>query len=201
MGRFQVVNPYIDGTMNTEFKSDDAQHAALSFWQTFTSNKYMSNFLPKFCFSMQDKDSKKLYHFMASEKHVGGNAEYKIEPMELKLSSEESSSFLKAYENIKHKLENDSKSPDHKGGKKSKRKKFLKESTSSSDDSTSSSSDSDDSDDEIYRHIRHKKQSPIKFMWYFPSLFKVEDLFTPAFVSPIKPIVQIQLPNMILIGP
>lgn len=79
------------------------------------------------------------------------------------------------------------------GGSKH-RKRYNDDDSSTSSCSSSSSDSSDSSDDELdyLSSLRLKKmKQPIVYWWYTPTLYKVPNVFTPTFVSPLHPYVQL----------
>ena len=64
------------------------------------------------------------------------------------------------------------------------------------DDSSPSSTDSDSDVDDLFKNIRLKQHRPIVYWWYFPSVYNVDKIFTPTFVTPIAPYVQLWIPKV-----
>jgi len=64
-------------------------------------------------------------------------------------------------------------------------------------DDVDDDSDSSDQDlDDLFKYVRLKKAvKPIVYWWYTPSLYKIDTIFTPSFVAPISPYVQLWIPN------
>jgi len=185
MGKFKLVNPVIIGTFNDTYDTSSADSAAQKFWETLTSdNKYVSGSIPRFYFSLMNMSDKELYHYSVKEKMEGGRADYSINQINVKLSRDIKSNFLKEVQKVKT-------SSQQGGGddsdKKKKRKRYE-------DDSSSSSSDSDDVEAVFRRIRRNRVKNPIIHWWYTPSLYNVDTIFTPSFVAPISPYVQLWMP-------
>lgn len=182
MGAFELVNPIIAGNIITKFDVDTPMNAAKKFWDTLTvENNLIVNEVFKFMFTLQNQDGK--YHHFTVEEKEKSNGEIKYEindvtkEVEQKANKSDMQSFKKEVERVKGNI-----SGNPKGGKKSS--------------SSSSSSSSDDNDDEFdyYKLRRRMNKTPISFWWYSPMIYKVRRIFTPVFVKPIAPYVQLWMP-------
>ena len=184
MVELTVINPVIAGTFKNTYTAINSETAAKDFWENLTSKgKYISGDVPKFLFTMMNTKTKELHHFMVNEKPNGKFADYSIDEIDLKLSNEESKQLINESEKAQR---NSSKMME--GGK---RKRYEED----DDDDSSSSSDSDDIDD-LFKSIRFKRANrPIVYWWYTPTVYKIENIFTPTFVSPIAPYVQLWIPR------
>jgi len=183
MKKFRLVNPVITGTFNTTYEASNSDEAAKMFWKTLTEEKkYITGNVPKFLFTLMDETGN-LFHYMVKEKAEGSYADYTIEKVDVKLSDEEEKKFLEEVEKVQKNNEKlEEKETEQAGGKRRKRY----------DDSSSSSSDSDDDIDELFKYIRLKKANrPISYWWYTPGLYNTDSVFTPTFVAPISPYVQL----------
>jgi hypothetical protein len=104
---------------------------------------------------------------------------FSIKKLDLKLSEPEAKKLIAASTNaydtaLKIAANN------QEGGKRKRHRK----------DDSSSSSDSSDSDiDDLFKSIRIRNISkPIVYWWYTPSVYKVENIFTPTFVPSVAPL-------------
>ncbi len=153
MPTFELVNPYVVGTMKKTFNVESSGEAASQAWGNLS--KHVVNNVPKFAFTIKRISDNKLYHYVVKEKlEKNKEVSFSIKELKLNLSSSESSKFLSRV--------NQFESGKLSGGSKK-------------DDSSSSDSDSDsDSDtDEIIRKIRHfkNKNQPLSFLWYNPIMY------------------------------
>lgn len=183
MTDFKLVNPVIIGTFENNFKAATVDDAAKSFWEKLTTSKYISGNVPVFYYSLMNQKNDEISHFKVKEMPSGGYAEYSIEKVNIKLSKTQKDKFLKGVDNI-------SKSSVKLGGANltgGKRRHRHR------DDDSSSSSDSDV--DDLFTYLRLKSlPKPITYWWYTPTIYNVETIFTPTFVAPVSPYVQLWIP-------
>ena len=137
MKSYILVNPHIEGSVETKFKTKTANEAASLAYETVS--KYFSNNLPKFSFTLQKAGSDKFYHFDVSEKIN------KSDKIKFQIKSNESISSI---EGLKKFIEINQ---ENLTGGKNKSKKYRFD-----DDSSSSDSSSSDSDDDYYYYYKHK---------------------------------------------
>ena len=176
MKSYLLVNPHIEGSLETKFKTKSAQEAANLAYESMS--KYFSNNLPKFTFTLQKAGSDKFYHFDVSEK-INKNDKIKFELQEN--SSISNVDGLKKFISINE--ENLA------GGKHSSKKYKL-------DDSDSSSSSSSDSDDDYYYYYKPVNRSmPITYWSYYPYAYPLRKIYVPTFIPNISPYVYISLSN------
>jgi len=190
MGKFKLINPVIIGTFNDTYNTQSADEAAKKFWESLT-DKYISGSTPRFYFSLMDMSDKGLHHFSVKEKMEGGNANYSISKIEVNLPKDMKTNFLKEVQKVKTNIQqgggSDDDSDDSDRDKKKRRRRH-------DDDSSSSSSDSDDVD-AVFRRIRRKmNKKPIVHWWYAPSVYGIDTIFTPSFIAPISPNMQLWMP-------
>jgi len=183
MGKYQLVNPVIVGTFENSYIGKNSDDAAKQFWENLTSeNKYVTGNIPKFLFTLKDENTNELYHYVVKEKMEGRHADYVITHIDVNMNDNSKETFLNKSNEVRNFAENNMK-----GGKHRKRY----------DEDDSSSSDSSDQDlDELFNYIRLKKAvRPISYWWYTPSIYNVNTVFTPSFVAPLSPYVQLWIPN------
>ena len=63
---YQLVNPYIEGSMATVYSGTSALEAGHNAFKTFS--KYITNSLPVFHYTIQNLRTQDLHHFKVSEK-------------------------------------------------------------------------------------------------------------------------------------
>jgi hypothetical protein len=198
MGKFELINPILAGNIKTSFDGAKPENAAQSFWETLTSdNKLIVNELHKFMFTLKGGNDD-LHHFEVKEhKQSGGNVQYEIKnvtnDVNSKVNKNELKEFLAEVNKVKSQINGTKISTQTKGGKRHRDKDMKKE---MNDDDSSSDSSSDSSDDEFdFERLRRKSFStPISYWWYSPLIYRVRKIFTPVFVQPVAPYVQLWLP-------
>lgn len=183
MGKYQLVNPVIVGTFSNSYNGKNSDDAAKQFWENLTSeNKYVTGNIPKFLFTLRDEGSNELHHYMVKEKMEGRHADYVITNVDVTMNGNKQRDFLNKSNEIRQSAENAMT-----GGKHRKRY---------DDDDELDDSDSSDQDlDELFSYIRLKKAAkPISYWWYTPSIYNIDTVFTPSFVAPLSPYVQLWIP-------
>lgn len=183
MGKYTLVNPVIIGTFDRIFDATTADSAAIKFWEELTKEgKYITGNIPKFLFTLQDDKTKDLYHYKVEEKpSAEKETGYTITSIPANCSKNEQDQFLREVSRIKSNY-----SEKQSGG----RRKRYEDVNDDIDDS-----DSDDLDD-FFRYVRIRRYNrPIVYWWYTPSLYKQENIFTPTFVAPVSPYVQLWVPQ------
>jgi hypothetical protein len=179
MKSYILVNPHIEGSVETKFKTKTAEEAASLAYESIS--KYFSNNLPKFSFTIQKAGSDKYYHFDVKEKI---NKSDKIKFEIKKNEAIQDINGLKKFIEINE--ENLS------GGKTSHSKKYRL--TDKDDDSSSSSSDSS-TDDYYYYYKPVNRSMPITYWSYYPYVYSLRKFYVPTFVPTISPYVYISLSN------
>jgi hypothetical protein len=188
MGKFKLVNPVILGTFSDSYDAKTVENGAQLFWENLTSdNKYITGNIPNFLFTLKD-DKNNLHHFQVKEMPSGNSASYTIEKKEMNVSNTQKENFLQEVS----KVQKTSKylKTDQSGGKK-KRKRY--------DDSDDSDSDSDSDSDinDLFSHIRRRREKPIMYWWWTPSLYEsIDNMFIPSFVSPLSPYLEVWVPSL-----
>jgi hypothetical protein len=184
MSKYQLVNPVITGKFQDTYEASTSIDAAKQFWNELTGNNYITNNVPQFMFTLEKTSDSSLHHFLVKEKATSAEskfADYSIEEVKLDLTAAQVKEFKNEVAKVHKKMGGRS----QEGGKKKHRKRYEE------DDSDSSSSDEDD----LIDYIRMKRfNQPIVHWWYTPTLYKVPTLFTPTFVAPLYPYVQLWVP-------
>ncbi len=176
MKSYILVNPHIEGSLETKFKTKNADEAASLAYETIS--KYFSNNLPKFSFTLQKAGSDKFYHFDVSEKiNKNDKVKFEIKPNET----------INAVEGLKKFIETNE---ENLAGGKHKSKKYR------FDDDSSDSSSSSESDDDYYYYYKPVNRSlPITYWSYYPYVYSLKKFYVPTFVPTVSPYVYISLSN------
>lgn len=177
MGKYSLVNPYIQGDIETTFRAESSSDAAKKAWNTLS--KYINNNVPQFGFTIKNLDDNSLQHYVVKEKITEEDyADFKIIKADIKLKKKQENAFLKSVENIQNK-------PMF-GGKRNKR--YL---------SDYDEDDEDWEDKDFYDNLRYQKyvHQPINYVWYDPYIYSnyADALFLPTFTHLITPYLQIEM--------
>jgi hypothetical protein len=180
MKSFKLVNPYIIGEMNTEYKAENGLDAAKQFWNDFSA--YLINDVKGIYITLQSGGE--LSHYKISEHVAKGKklASYTIEEHKVNVDDKLKKDFL-----------NEIKKLESKEGGKHTTDVVRPPKRDSSDSSSSSSSDSDSDNYFNYAKYRHLRR-PISFYWYTPYLYRVARIYTPTFNAPVAPYSQLWIP-------
>lgn len=176
---FSLVNPHIEGGFKTVASGQNAQEAAQKVWDRLSG--YLTNNLPKFGFTLERVNDKKLFHFVVKESINEGIVDYKLLEHDVNLTDQE-------IKDLRDKIQSFRDSQN--GGKRRHHK---------ADDSSSSEDEDLDLDDssEVYAKVMRNKfvhqSQPIVYFWYNPLIYRMDYLYVPTFVTPLTPYIQIQL--------
>lgn len=166
MKSYTLVNPHIEGSLNTKIKANTAQDAANLTFETLS--KYFSINIPNFTFTLQKGGSDKYYHFNVQEKiTTDDKIKFTIKQIE-KVNDEVLNKFIKS---------NDEKQS---GGKSKKYRKY------SDDDS-----DEDEDDDYYYYYKPIVRPEPIYYWSYAPYVYNIRKVYVPTFIPGITPYINI----------
>lgn len=203
--RYKLINPLIIGTFTTEYIAETPIDAANEFWVKLSDT--LSGNVPKFAFTLQNLDTDNLYHFIVKEK-VSNNstAKFKIEPLDVKpvngvSKTEQNEKFIQLSEKEQLRIQSminknnnndndddiDKRLDDMIGGRK-KRYRDYDDYRNDWDD------DSDDFLDDLKYLRNFSKPRPLSYFWYMPNIYGLTSLYSPTFVYPNLPYVQIYLP-------
>lgn len=160
MTNYKLVNPYIEGSLNTTFSGKNIMSVANDVWKKLS--KYMTNEVPKFAFTLEESGTGKLRHFKVNEQLSGGGNSANYNITEMKVDSKKE----KQFRNNKKKASN----PMLKGGKKDK----------DEDDDDDSSTSSSDIFSAIKLHKLYTGAQPITYWWYDPWIYGWESVFIPT---------------------
>jgi len=179
---YKLVNPYIIGSMETNFKGGNSLDAANHAYKELS--QYMGNSMPEFQFTLKrmSKDGRivggsenSFKHFQVKEKKEGGsNISYAISEIEMN-SKVGIKHFQESLNKVAHQ---DSKMNGGKSGKK-----YVKGNDDDDDDNLSDYFDRSDrprGGPLVYE--------PISYYWYDPYIYPFTNkLYVPTFVLPIQP--------------
>jgi hypothetical protein len=159
MTKYNLVNPHIDGNLNTNVKANSVLKAAAKIYEEVLSPLFITS-APKLNFSIEGGG--KIYHFTVTETVKGDNAKFKIEKFDGKV------------DDAKFKVKLNEIYEQSGGKKKHKRDKSL-------DDDSSSSSDSSP-----YYSINRYYYSPYIYTPYINSSINYYSvpIFSPVYVTP-----------------
>ena len=207
MGNYKLINPVMAGKISTSFNQGTPAEAAQDFWNSLDGK--VVNELFKFAFTLQD-DAGKMYHFSVVEHKEGGNVKYAITDVTDEVNKNANPEDLKQLQEESNKVQEQIAESKQEGGKKKRKSKKQKGGKDSDSDdkekekrkrhkkySSSSSSSSDDNGKiDISTMLRQRMylNTPISYFWYSPLIYKIRNIFTPVFVQPIAPYVQLWLP-------
>ena len=178
MANYKLINPCIEGSLETNFSGKTPSEAASKTWTAVS--KYITNNVPQFAFTLENKNNGKFHHFSVTEKLLGGgSAEFNIDELHnVKPNTEKE---------LKNRVERFSKS-DLRGGKKHK-----KDDDDDDDSSTSSS--------EVFSALKifknRNKSYPITYWWYDPLAYNFNTFYVPTFVAPLTPYVEVTTINYV----
>ena len=189
MKSFKLVNPLIIGQFNTEYKAENGLEAISQFWNDLST--HLTNNVPNLYVTLKDGQNN-LSHYKIEEKLSGGSkiTDFNISEFKLNLSQKAQHKFIEKVESFEQKT--NTKIAKQLGGAKAKQSRDSKDKRYK--DSSSSSSDSSD-DEDYYNFSKYKRLTQPISMWYYaPTLYNVDSVFIPTFVSPIVPYVKLWLP-------
>ena len=172
MKNFTLVNPSIEGSIQTSFQAKNSDDAAVQTYKTLSA--YFANNIPHFSFTM--KEGSKYHHYTAKEKkNSSGKIKFTIKKNDCQIENSKIEEFLEEVSNMS-------------GGRS--RYKY--------DDSDSSSSES--SDYRYYKPM--KRHEPIQRWSYYPyyyypsyttKYYPTPYYYVPQFVTATHPYIYIKL--------
>ena len=174
MTKYQLINPYIEGTFERTYSGAKPIDAAETAWNKLSG--YFTSNIPKFAFTMERTSDGKLFHFVVKEDVKKGLVDFSIEKVNIKVPQKISKYFKEKVKEVKTKQT---------GGKRKKKRK---------DDDDDSSSDSSDYYTKVFKHKYTHLGQPIAYWWYAPYLYYdvAPSLFVPGgWVYGLTPYVEI----------
>lgn len=167
---YVLVNPHIEGKLETKVKAQNSQEAANMLYKNLSEN--FSNSIPHFHFTIQKGSSGEgsLYHFEVNETRKNNEVNFSVKSMNIKGVNEAEGKFKARLEQAKNKLAQE-------GGKKHKSKKSKKHDSSDSDLDSSSSDD--------YKRAKSyvPLNQPIYYWWYDPYVYRLDSVYVPTFYT------------------
>ena len=183
MPSYHLINPCITGEFNTDYSGKTPLEAATAFWDTLSN--HITNNVPKFAFTMEGTDGR-LHHFMVEEKVSSKNThDGKINISELSLGM--TADKISTFKNMCGKASNNKFGGAHKQRYKD-------------NDDSSSDEINDDSDlDKKLNLLKFRNVSqPIPYVWYYPAIYEIKNIYIPTFKIPLTPYVEIELSSAIM---
>ena len=191
---FILVNPYIegnpqiDGSLPKLYRASSAEGAAKEAWKNMS--KYFSGSLPTFHITLARASNGAYHHFKVKEQEKKGTIDYNIIPHVVNVPPETLARFKQNLEDAKSKGMSFSKKITSKKSKKNTDAKM--DGGRHKDDSSSS----EDEDEDYYNYNRRKRileKQPIIYFWYDPTIYGVDKIWYPSFLSPLFPPVELSL--------
>lgn len=180
VNKYNLVNPFIKGKMETTLKAKNSHEAATMFYTNIS--EHFNNEISEFYFTIQKggNGDGKFYHFKVNEKKQKNEVVFDIKEFQVKNENYMETKFKGKLEEYKKKIEND----DQEGGaskSKNKKKTSKKHKKHKKSDSSSDSDYSSDSDDIYIRTRKTYYTEPIYYWWYDPYIYNINNLFVPTF--------------------
>ena len=171
MKTYNLVNPYVIGSMKSEFKATSSLSAAKQAWVELS--QYFGNHLPKYNFTLESNN--KLNHFQATETNDSkNNVSYEIKSLAINAPEK----VVKSFQSRMNKVENQElKIAEKEGGGR-----YVKGPVDYDDDLS----------DYFYDYEKPRRgpltYDPIVYYWYDPYIYPLSDRwYVPTFVLPIQP--------------
>ena len=167
---YNLVNPFIQGSIKTSVKADNSVKAANKLYENIS--EHFNNDVPLLNITIQKGTNGKFYHFQIKEKKANQEIDWSVEPYVLK-DNNKVKSFKNKLNNFKNKIKV--------GGKKDK-------------DKDSSSESSIDSPHRNYKKYYYNTATfPISYFWYDPYIYSLDTFFIPTFYAPLTPYIEIAI--------
>jgi hypothetical protein len=199
---YRLVNPYVIGSMNTNFQAKSSLEAAKLAYDNLS--QYFGNHMPTFQFSLKrmSKDnklvagsSKSFVHFQANE-IKGKDDTVKYEITEIEPNMKTIKNFQSRLNKVANQDEKENEGID--GGGYLHKKKHHRH------------HDDEDDDDELSDYFDYDLEKPRKgplvyepivYYWYDPFVYPLNDRFyVPTFVLPLQPRVVIDSHSLLYHG-
>jgi hypothetical protein len=167
MTKYNLVNPFIEGNMNTSVKASDELKGAGKIYEEILAPMFITS-VSEFQFSIEGGG--KLYHYNVKESVKDNNAKFKIEEISGKVETNKLKNKLKELNKGKDGNDND-----QDGGKSKHKHKHDKDKDDDDDDDSSSSSS-----DESYYKFNRFYYSPYIYTPYINTGYS----YTLPYISP-----------------
>ena len=200
MQTYKLVNPKIIGEFNDTIKATDQKDAADRTWMKLT--KYMTKNLPRFLFTLENRQTGQLHNFQVDESTEGKIANYDITEFDSNLTD----SQIKSFKNKLHKIEKKTRHLTNgmKGGRRNDLDDldYLDDLDDEDEDDDEDIDIDDDEDRALYDKIKLIKTinspQPIVYYWYSPQLYSyrrytLPSIYIPTFIPPLLPYIEISL--------
>jgi hypothetical protein len=183
---YQLVNPYITGTMKTKLKARNSLEAGNMFYKNLS--EHFNTSVPSFHFTIHKGQSGggEHYHFKVTETQKNNEVSFSVAPYTIANHDNVVAEFKNHLAEFKGKFEN------QEGGKKKKSRRSKSKSKSRRSRSMYSDSDSDldISSDDIYKRVQRTipLTQPISTWWYDPYVYNLDTYFMPnlyAYTAPL----------------
>ena len=176
---YELVNPYIEGSFKKIFSAKTPLDASRKCYGELS--QYIRNSLPNFHFTLRRVTDGKYVHFKVKEKlnKNGKEASYTLSQARISPSADALSKFENKIESFKQKNASG-------GGNRRHR----------DDDDDSEIWDSDDSDTYRRYYYPYRNNQPILYYWYDPVIYRLNRYYSPHFVLPLTPLVEINLASL-----
>jgi hypothetical protein len=192
---YKLVNPYVSGKFNKDFKAESSLKAADYAYQSLS--KHFSNSLPVFHFTLQQ----------VSDKQVGGgkNSDYK----HFKVTEKKKNNNGQI--ECKYKITPEKANNDHLNKFKTKISSFNNQKGGLdyvdvfSDDDDDLDNESDDDSEYLYTPSymsslspfiytdNYVYRNPITYYYYDPFVYINPKVYVPTFVTPLRPYIEIDI--------
>lgn len=183
---YQLVNPYITGTMKTKLKARNSLEAANMFYKNLS--EHFNTSVPAFHFTINKGQSGggAHYHFKVTETQKDDEVSFSVAPYTIENHDSVVEQFKGHLADFKGKFEGQDGGKKKKSRKSKSRKSKSRKSRSYSD----TDSDLDISSDDIYRRVQRTipLTQPISSWWYDPYVYNLDTYFMPnlyAYTSPL----------------
>jgi len=174
--KFTLINPYIEGSKISSNKKD-LNLAAEDIWSNISTK--VKNYIPEFYFSVQDLSDKSIHHLKVNESLENREVKYSIDVLKGGKYHDNDKYLLTEIKNLKK----------MNGGKHKHHKH-----------DSSSSSSSSSSDEIVYNLGKNSTttlftpfRTPLS-LTYYPSIYGVNNILLPSFVSSFTPFIKINFP-------
>lgn len=203
---YVLRNPFLQGTIDTKIKAQNANAAAKEFYSNIS--EHFNNSVPSFKFTLQKGGSGlgKYYHFEANEERSDNEISYKINrcttDIDITQFEKNFNKFKTNFDNLvggkKHKKHK--KKHSHKKHSNKNKDENNKDDNNSSSESSSESSSSSSSSYNYYKKINSylPVSQPIYYWWYDPYVYTSDSIYFPSFYPYTVPYIEISTPYYII---
>ena len=194
---YKLVNPYVKGEFKKSITAKNSVEAAKKFYKNLS--EHFNNSIPKFYFSIQKGGSSKgkYYHYEVNEKRKKSEVSYSLRPYEVP-GKDEIESFVENFNKFKGRFNKQyGGAPKRKSSRKGSRKSSRKRKSKKADDLYDLDYDDDYHYRDSYSYIPTVSQ-PFYYMYYDPSVYKLDSFFIPTFYAYATPIWEINTSGLVI---